>query len=275
MRIFLTGATGFLGKNFLNLALKNDYKVFALTKKIKNLKKHKNLIWLKGSLEDNWFEELKKSKILVHFAAAGVMDDDPMKAYDINIFKSEKLLKTAIKAKCKKWLIISTSSEYGNNKKDKKQYFSRTSNRLPKTNYGLSKAIFSDVCNNLSKKYNCQARIMKLFFVYGKGENKKRLYPSLVHSINKKKNFYLKNPYETRDFSDVNFVSKSLLDALKFEKNRFKNFQIWHISQGKQKLIKDFALDIIKNSNRSINLIYKKHKKTFNHISDKKSLWKI
>ena len=49
-----------------------------------------------------------------------------MKAYDINIFKSEKLLKTAIKAKCKKWLIISTSSEYGNNKKDKKQYFSRT-----------------------------------------------------------------------------------------------------------------------------------------------------
>ena len=29
------------------------------------------------------------------------MDDDPMKAYDINIFKSEKLLKTAIKAKCK------------------------------------------------------------------------------------------------------------------------------------------------------------------------------
>ena len=62
MRIFLTGATGFLGKNFLNLALKNDYKVFALTKKIKNLKKHKNLIWLKGSLEDNWFEELKNQK---------------------------------------------------------------------------------------------------------------------------------------------------------------------------------------------------------------------
>jgi len=273
MQIFLTGATGFLGKNFLNLALKNKYKIFALTRKKKKLKKNKNLIWLHGSLEDNWFKELKRSKILVHFAAAGVADDDPVKTYDTNIFKSQNLLETAIKAKCKRWVIISSSAEYGNS--NKKKYFSKTTNRLPNTNYGLSKAIFSDVCADLSFKNNCKARIMKLFFVYGRGENKKRLYPSLIHSINKKKNFYLKNPYETRDFSNVNFVSKSILDALKFEKNKFKNSQIWHISEGKQKLIKDFAMSVIRNKKSSINLIYKKQKKTFNHISDKKSLWKI
>ena len=33
MKIFITGATGFLGKNFLKLALKNDYFVYATTRK--------------------------------------------------------------------------------------------------------------------------------------------------------------------------------------------------------------------------------------------------
>ena len=37
---------------------------------------------------------------------------------------------------------------------------------------------------------------MRVFPVYGKGENKKRFFPSLVISAKKGKNYFIKNPME-------------------------------------------------------------------------------
>ena len=50
MRLFITGASGFLGKNFINLALRKKIKIYALSRKKKYSKK---LIWLKGDLKKN------------------------------------------------------------------------------------------------------------------------------------------------------------------------------------------------------------------------------
>ena len=44
-----------------------------------------------------------------------------------------------------------------------------------------------------------------------------------------------------RDFSNIKFVSNILLDATAFNKKKFKYSQIWHVSEGKPKFIKDFA----------------------------------
>ena len=48
MKIFLTGATGFVGKNFLVEALKNGHTIYAPSRK--NKKNKKNLYWLKAHL---------------------------------------------------------------------------------------------------------------------------------------------------------------------------------------------------------------------------------
>ena len=63
---------------------------------------------------------------------------------------------------------------------------SKNSNRLPNSDYGLSKAIFSDIIANLAKKYKCKARIMRVFYVFGKGE-KIRLISGLINAISKKR----------------------------------------------------------------------------------------
>ena len=55
--------------------------------------------------------------MLVHFAASGVKSDYENDIYDLNIFQSLKLFKNAVSNKCKNWLLISTSSEYGLKKK--------------------------------------------------------------------------------------------------------------------------------------------------------------
>ena len=73
MNIFVTGGTGFVGRNFIKKAVKNNF-IFATTRKVKNLK-YKNLKWLYGNFEKNWKNELKKTDVLVHLAAAGVKQD--------------------------------------------------------------------------------------------------------------------------------------------------------------------------------------------------------
>ena len=66
MKIFLTGGTGFIGKNFINLALKNGHHIFAITRKKKQSKIDK-LTWLFGEIDDavklneKMFERLSQS----------------------------------------------------------------------------------------------------------------------------------------------------------------------------------------------------------------------
>ena len=272
MKIFVTGASGFVGKNFCDMAIKEGHYIFAPTRK-KNLRKKKNLKWLYGDFNKNWKNELSKSDILVHFAAAGLNNDSYKNIFDVNVFKSLELLNNAIKNNCKRWLIISTSSEYGLRNKKKIYKFTKNSNRIPDTEYGLSKAIFTDQAINLAKKNLCSTRIMRLFAIYGKGEHKKRLYPTLLN--NKKKILHIKNPYETRDFTSVKFASELILDSCNFDKKKIKNYQIWHVSENKPMMIKEFVREILK-----LKKVKKKVKLNtnnivkFNHISDKKSVWK-
>ncbi len=269
MKIFLTGASGFLGKNFINSLIFKNYRVFAPSRK---KRKSRKINWLYGDFDKNWDNQLKKSDVLVHFASTGINEKNAKNIYEINYFKSLNLLHNAIKNKCKKWLIISTSSEYGFNSK-KMIKISTKSNRIPKTDYGMSKALFTDASLRLAKKNNCKCRIMRIFPFHGKNENKNRLYPSINESILKGKNFKINNPNEIRSFSNVEKIVEILIDALNFEKRKFNNNQVWHVSENKIQSVKEFTKKIWKEKNANGKLIMNKKKKFFTHISDKKSLW--
>ena len=152
MRIFLTGSSGFIGRKFAILAAKKGNYIYApIRKKKKKFFKHRNIKWLVGDFDKDWKYELSKSDILVHLAADGVNKNFSKNIYEVNIFKSLKLFKNAIRAGCKKWLIVSTSSEYGKNKKSKRKLMLNT-NRIPDSDYGLSKAILSDQSQNLAPR---------------------------------------------------------------------------------------------------------------------------
>ena len=82
--------------------------------------------------------------------------------------------------------------------------------------------------------------------MYGEGEDKKRLYTSLKHAANKGLNFKVNNPNEIRDFTNVSYVSKVLLEATDFNYKKFKNYQIWHVSENKVMNVKKFTQKIWK-----------------------------
>ena len=275
MKIFLTGGSGFVGRKFIKEALKVGHVIYAITRK--NKKKNKNLIWLKGDLDKDWSRYLKKSKVLVHMAAAGVNKHiDLEEAINVNILKPHKLLINAINSKCFNWIIIGSASEYGKQAKLKKPLSNKTK-EFPETNYEVTKNLFTKLSISLSKKYKTKCRIMRLFNVYGEGENKKRLWPSMKIAAKLNKDFKMSDGKEIRDFISVDEVAKVILNATNF-KIKNKSFpQIWHVASGKQISVKSFALKNWKKYNAKGRILFGKIKikSKKNYISDKKSIWNI
>ena len=239
MKIFLTGGSGFVGRKFIKEALKAGHVIYAITRK--NKKKKKNLIWLKGDLDKDWSRYLKKSKVLVHMAAAGVNKHiDLEEAINANVLKPHKLLINAINSKCFNWIIIGSASEYGKQAKLKKPFNNKTK-ELPETNYEVTKNLFTKLSISLSKKYKTKCRIMRLFNVYGKGEERSRLWPSLNKALKLKKNFKMTAGNQIRDFIKVEHAVDILLDSLNFKKCNKSFPQIWHVASGNPKSVKNFA----------------------------------
>ena len=278
LKLFVTGANGFIGKHFVSYAIKHKYFVYAVSrKKIKS--DNRNLVWLQGDFsETKWKIELKDSDVLVHLASAGVIDKNIKRsyAYNINVTKSIKLLKNAIASNCFNWVIAGSASEYGEVLKNKKPVSSKTI-PVPLKNYDSTKYMFSKKAIELNNQNNLiKCRIMRIFPVYGYGENKKRLFPSLMKAATNNRDFSINNYNSINDFTPVEQVAKNLLQACNFNKKKSHFPQVWHVSSGLRVTVKKFAEMIWKKtkSKGKLSFLSMGDDKTYHHFSNKKSIWK-
>lgn len=275
MKIFLTGGTGFIGKNFINVAIRQGHKIFAVSRKKK--KNKKNLVWLKGEINSYW-KELKKSDILIHLAASGVSNQNLSleKCLDFNLHRSMQLLINAKNAGCKRWIIAGSSSEFGDTLKIKKKVGIHCKKK-PTSNYAISKYLFYKTALSYAKRFKINFRYARIFQVYGSNEKKNRLVPSLLTALKKNKIFYVKEPNSVRDFISVNSVVSKILEMINFEKKH--TIETWHVGSGSPLKIKDFVINLSKKKfkiNKVRKIKFKKNTLNYeNHVSFKKNLWKL
>ena len=71
---------------------------------------------------------------------------------------------------------------------------------------------------------------MRIFPTYGEGEHKTRLYPIVKKHAKNNKDLFIKNPNEFRNFTDVEYVARTLWRhvSLKKQKN-LKYFIFLHV----------------------------------------------
>ena len=277
MKIFLTGANGYLGRNFIKKIIKYNHTIFAVTRK-KNNKKLKNVKWLIGPIDKKW-KELSKSDVLIHFASVGVNEKflSLEKCFNFNVIKSTKLIFNALQSNCLKWLIISSNKEQKVRNLNLNPKILNKKIKVPYFNYALTKNIFSKICLSLSKKNNVKCRIIKLFHVYGNDERKSRLWPLLINSAKHNKNLSMTAGKQIYDFNHIDDVVDGLIEALNFKKEK-KNFpQVWDMASGKEMSVKSFAKQIWKKYKPSSKIIFSKLKiyDKDSYTTNKKILWKI
>lgn len=284
-KIIITGATGFIGLNLINLLIRRNssLEIIALDnlrssklsdfKKLlkKNNFKIKNNLFVKGKikiiflkqdyglihkLNDNYFN---KVDTLIHLAAqTGVVQSMkyPEEDAEENIVKSVKLLQYLKFKGLKKIIFSSSMGVLGDN-----LYTPNTSKQNPLNFYAASKSSVENYLNVYSKTYGIKSYILRFSNIYGKYSRfKTSVVASFIKSILLKKKIYVNgsgNQY--RDFLFVEDLVK-IIECLIFVKKyeQYDGLPI-HVASGKSTSI-----------NKLIKIFKQKFKMKFKVIKKKK-----
>jgi len=173
MKVFVTGGSGFIGRNFIKKYSKQHKIIVLSTNSDFNNKSLENndLIIENGLIEDsNVINTIKKHKpdVLVHLAAlTGVQkcEENPDEAIKINVEGMINVIKACSKTSAK-IIFLSTREVYGESTKEK----SGEDEPLSPTNlYGLTKMVGEILIKSFSIKNNFDFTILRPTNIYGPG----------------------------------------------------------------------------------------------------------
>jgi len=116
-KIFVTGATGFIGNELLKALLEQGFSVNALYRiQKKSGLRNKNLQYFQGDILNLkvLYEGMKECAVVFHLAAhTRVWDKNPETYYNVNVKGTRNVLETALNLDIKKVMITSTAGVFG------------------------------------------------------------------------------------------------------------------------------------------------------------------
>ena len=215
MKVFITGASGFIGKHVIKAVNRAGHKIVAsrlVNDKTENTQN--NIQWLYADLADlESFKPILKyfnPDVVIHLAWEGIPNFSKANSkmnLDNSIYLLDYILNNTI---CKKILVSGSCWEYG-----KKQgvcnecdpvnidsYFTWAKNSL--NQYLSLKCIEEGVILNW----------FRIFYLYGPGQREKSLIPTLIKSIRKSEIPQIYTPMNKNDFIYVEDVAAAFARAV-------------------------------------------------------------
>lgn len=244
MKIFLTGGTGFVGSHFLKQALAQGHEVIALRRpgSQPRISLSQEPIWLNGALDGDHRASLAGVDVLVHLAS-----HTPNPPYDTldrclywNVFASLQLARQAVEQGVKHFIVAGSCFEYG-----------RSADRLgdididtplePALSYPTSKAAASVAFLGLTRELNLHLKLLRIFQVYGEGEQATRLWPSLRTAALAGQDFPMSGGEQVRDFIPVEEVARQFIQALDFTDSLSGHPFVGHVATGQPQTLLTFV----------------------------------
>ena len=245
MKLFVTGATGFIGSHFLNRAISSGIQVIALRRTINSKTRIplvKEPFWLTKQLDEVTIEDLKGVDVLVHLAAHSMFPpyDTLENCMYYNLMAPIKLFNRAFEAGVEKFVVSGSCFEYGETGENYK-YIPVNAALKPTLTYAASKAAASIAFSQFAIDKKIMLSIHRIFHVFGLGESKNRLWPSLKAAAEKGEDFPMSFGEQIRDFVSVNKVVEVLwMDC--FNRDIIKgNPIIKNLGTGKPQSVKEFC----------------------------------
>jgi UDP-glucose 4-epimerase len=231
----VTGGAGFIGSCLIRRLLKEGHKVTTIDNLTTGFKSNvpRNTNFIKGNCGDpKIYKKIANKKFDAIFHIAGqssgeISFDDPVYDINANTTSTILLLKYALKTGCKRFIFASTMSVYGS-KSDKP--VKEISNTLPESFYGNSK-LASENYLKIYQKYGIKYTSLRLFNVYGPGQNMKNLKQGMVsiylsQMINDGKIHVKGSSLRYRDFVYIDDVIHYFMECLRNKKSIGKTINI-------------------------------------------------
>jgi len=277
MKIFITGAEGFIGSHLTEKLVKNghDVKAFVLYNfgnsngwlDRLDIKTKKKLKICKGDVRDLDIikRETKNYNVIIHLAAlVGIPYSyfSPRSYLDTNVIGTLNILQAAKENKTSRVIITSTSEVYGSAKKIPITEEHSLQGQSP---YSASKIAADQIGMSFYNSYNLPLVIIRPFNTFGPRQSERAIIPSIIKQIMSSKNntITLGNTFPTRDFNYVEDICDGFIAALN-KKNIFG--KIYNLGTGYEVSIKELVLLISSIMNRKIKI-----RKTFERTRPKKS----
>ncbi|MCK4269805.1 MAG: NAD(P)-dependent oxidoreductase [Methanogenium sp.] len=207
MKVLVTGSTGFIGRYTIPMLLDQGLEVVATSRDEKKAKQFDwyNRVDYKPCDYQNenidFFNFFGEPGIIIHLAWEGLPDYKNPVHVEKNLPASCRFLKNFLEGGVKKMVVTGTCYEYG------MQYGCLSEDIItsPVTQYGLAKDALRKYLEFLMPEYNTSFNWIRLFYMYGEGQNEKSLIPQLKKAIsNREKIFNMSGGEQLRDYLDVN-----------------------------------------------------------------------
>ncbi len=244
MRLFVTGATGFIGSHFVRLALAAGHDVVAL-RRCKDSAPRAALggaRWLDKSMGAVETADFRAVDAVVHLAAVGV---SPQRAswaemFAVNVVESLHLWQAAADAGVRRFVICGSCYEYGR-AADRAPCLSPDAPLEPVGGYAASKAAASMAAMALAAERSLELVIARPFHVYGEGQHEGNFWPALRRAALAGQDFSMTAGEQVRDFTAVEEVAAAVLDCSTREDIIAGVPRVVHIGSGRPQMLRQFA----------------------------------
>ena len=217
MRIFLTGATGFIGSHVLKAALSAGHDVIALRRRqtsVPVISLSQSPIWCDGDLDQlspSWFEGVDA---VLHLASAGV---SPKKVHwskllHVNVVQSLSLMDIAATAHVPRFVAAGTCHEYGT-AACRTEFVLPNSPLEPLTPYASSKAAAFHLLRTYSIENHIEFFYGRIYNAFGEGQFAENFWPSLFSAATSGSDFPMTSGSQICDFIHVSSVAEHLVRA--------------------------------------------------------------
>lgn len=246
-KVFITGATGFVGANLVKKSLVEGAEVSINIRKssdtwrIRDLLKDVSVVYADLAEYEKMNDALTRIQpdVIFHTAVYGgsAAQNDFGKIIESNICGTMNLLRCGKNARCNLLVNTGSSSEYG----IKKRAMKESDVLEPITDYGVSKAAATLFCQKAARTDNLPVITLRLFSPYGPYEQNSRLVPSVILAALQKKPPRISSRNFVRDFIYIGDVMEAYRAVLEIKN---PGGQIYNIGSGAQQTVGEIT-DII------------------------------